>query len=493
MGFTRVYFRKGREMHCDYLMRRFFRAREGSIAINFGLTFAMVVGATVGAIEIEQMRKARSIMQDRLDATLLYLGNTDYKTTPQDAGAAYFRKTIEKTDLKVKTMTPTFVYDPASGEITGDVDFTLQGLLSGGVVADMPLDVHAVVAPKTKGKVEIAMVLDVSGSMGWTFDSNSNGAVGKRRIDGLFEAADAMFDVIYTNPLAVPAVAVIPYATSVDITDLFAARSTSEKTTEYEAMNATSLNQAGMAYGAPSLLNLTSNDVKERDHANTAAVYPAERYTSQNADGSYQLSLDAPSPTKRIPVYTERFSELWTDWRGEKFKVTAYGWQYYYGGTERPYMGLMPMTQNMQDVRDYVASFDPSGGTAGHIGAAWGLYALTPEWNTTFQHPAGQPMGFDETTEKYLVIMTDGQFNSQKDPNMSAADMYDYFQSVCTTARDKGIRVFTVGLLLDTTTETELKECAGATGAFFPVDDRLELVNAFRAIGRETGELRLIN
>lgn len=475
------------------LFKRFARDQRGSTAITFGLSFAMIVGATIGAVEIEQMRKARSVMQDRLDSTLLYLGNTEEKTTPQKVGEDYFRRAISQTDLQVKTMNPVFTYDPASGEITGDVDFTLKGLLSGGVIADVPLDIKAVVAPKTKGKVEIAMVLDVSGSMGWTFGSNNNGAVGQRRIDGLFEAADAMFDVIYTNPLATPAVAVIPYATSVDITDLFAAKSVAEKVTEYTSFNASSLSLASMAYGAPNLLQLTSADVKLRDHADTVAVFAAERYAGQNSDGSYQLSLDAPTVGKQIPVYTERYSELWTDWSGEKFKVTQYGWQYYYGGYERPYMGVMPMTQNMQEVRDYVADFTPSGGTAGHIGAAWGLYALTPEWNDTFQHEAGEPMPFDETTEKYLVFMSDGQFNSQKDPNMSNDEMYDYFQSVCSAARDKGVRVFTVGLLLDDTTERELSECAGETGAFFPVDDRLQLVEAFKSIGRETGELRLIN
>ncbi len=480
-------------MIANILIKRFLRDRRGSVAVNFGLTFTLILGATLGAIEVEQMRKARSIMQDRLDSTLLYLGNTDEKTSPQAVGEDYFRRSIDRTDLQVKTMNPVFTYDEVSGEITGEVDFTLNGLLSGGVVADVPLDIKSVVAPKTKGEVEIAMVLDVSGSMGWTFDSDNNGAVGKRRIDGLFEAADKMFDVIYTNPLAIPSVAVIPYATSVDITDLFAARSTADKVTGYSSMYENSLSQTSMAYGAPNLLDLKSSDVKLRDHADTVAVYPGERYERQNSDGTYQLSLDAPKASKQIPVYTERFSELWTDRRGDKFKVTAYGWRYYYGGHERPYMGLMPMTRNMQEVRDYVASFEPNGGTAGHIGAAWGLYALTPEWHDTFAHPAGQPMDFDETTEKYLVFMSDGQFNSQKDPTMSNSEMYDYFQSVCTMAREKGVRVFTVGLLLDSVTETELKQCAGDTGAFFPVDDRLQLVEAFKSIGRETGQLRLIN
>lgn len=475
------------------LLRKFSKDKKGSTALGLGLTFTMVTGATIGAIEIEQMQKARNIMQDKLDATILYLGNSEHKTTPQDAGEAYFRSTIEATDLDLIEMVPVFVYNETTGEITGTVDFEIRGLMTGGLIADKALDVKAVATPKTTGKVEIAMVLDVSGSMRWKFDSEQNGNIGERRIDGLFEAAGAMFDTIYQNPQAVPAVAVIPYAASVDITDLYAATSTSGRSSKFkDAWGNRSLNNIGMSWGAPSLAAVDSDDVTLRNHADTIGVWAAERYTAKNSDGTYNISLSEPTGNHEIPVYTEESAEIWTSWRnGNKFKVSPWWGQYYYGGYESPYMGVLPMTKNMQTVRDYVASFAPNGGTAGHIGAAWGLYALTPEWNGIFQHPAGAPQSFDDTTEKYLVIMTDGQFNSQKDPNMSDADMYKYFQSVCATARDNGVRIFTVGLLVDTNTETQLDECSDTSGKFYSVDDRLQLVDAFKSIGRETGELRL--
>ena len=156
-----------------------------------------------------------------------------------------------------------------------------------------------------------------------------------------------------------------------------------------------------------------------------------------------------------------------------------------------PTKGIMPLTTDAQAVRDYVASFEPSGGTAAHIGAAWGLYALTPEWGDLFDHPAGDPVEWNSETDKFLVIMTDGQFNSQKDPNMNTTELYKYFQSVCTKARDNGVRIYTIGLLLDSATDAVMSECAGNTGKYFPVDNRLELRAAFGAVGGETGELRL--
>ena len=491
-------------MKLSSLLRKFSKDKKGSTAIGLGLTFTMVTGATIGAIEIEQMQKTRNVMQDKLDATVLYLGQSEYKTTPQDAGEAYFRSTIEATDLELTSMAPTFVYDEVSGKITGDVVFQIKGLMTGGLVAGKNLEIKAVAAPRVTGKVEIAMVLDVSGSMGWKFEDQTNAPVGQRRIDGLFEAAEGMFDVIYQNPMAVPAVAVIPYATSVDITDLVANTDEATREAGYEghkintnyygnligSLGGLDLEDVGMAYGGPTIASLTADDVTVRNHKDTMAIYAAERYKRQAANGNYVVGLSKPNSNNQIPVYTETKSRLINTNNGIR-KISPYWGGWYYGGYERPTMGVMPMTKDVQAVRDYVEDFTPAGGTAGHIGAAWGLYALTPAWNNTFDHPAGKPQSFDETTEKYLVIMTDGEFNSQKDPNMDDDEMYKYFQSVCGKARQKGVRVFTVGLLASTKTDTELAECAGDTGKYYPADNRLQLVEAFKSIGRETGELRL--
>ena len=491
-------------MKLSSLLRKFSKDKKGSTAIGLGLTFTMVTGATIGAIEIEQMQKTRNVMQDKLDATVLYLGQSEYKTTPQDAGEAYFRSTIAATDLDLLEMTPKFVYDDVSGKITGDVTFQIKGLMTGGLVAGKDMRIEAIAAPRVTGTVEISLVLDVSGSMGWAFTNQNNAALGERRIDGLFEAADEMFNVIYQNPAAIPAVAVIPYATSVDITDLYAKTDASTRSAGYigheretdsygnliGSLGGLNLSDVGMAYGGPTLASITSDQVTERDHSNTMAIYAAERYQSQANNGNYVIGLSKPNADNKIPVYTESKSRIIQTYYGPR-KISPYWGGWYYGGYERPTMGVMPMTKNVQAVRDYVEDFTPAGGTAGHIGAAWGLYALTPSWDNTFDHPAGKPQSFDETTEKYLVIMTDGEFNSQKDPNMDDDEMYKYFQSICGKARSKGVRVFTVGLLASTKTDTELSECAGDTGKYYPADSRLQLVEAFKSIGRETGELRL--
>ncbi len=485
------------------LLKRFSKDKRGSTSISLSLVFTMLIGATIGSIEIGRLQKARSIMQDRLDAAVLYLGNSDYVTSPQEAGEAYFRNTVGLTDLDIVSMVPKFEYDNATGAVNANVRFKLRSLLTGGLVPEREQSLEAMATPKTSGTVEIAMVLDVSGSMNWSFNSEDNAAIGERRIDGLFEAAEGMFDVIDQNPTASPSVAVIPYATSVDITDLYAATSQDDRIQGYTVHDTgflgnnagnLRLDDVGMRNNGPTLLSVTSDDVTERDHANTMAIYPAERFVRKNTNG-YQVSLRAPDSNNQLPIYTETRSGLYSFNVGTR-KVSFYRDRFgisrpRLGGYERPYMGVLPMTKNIDDVRKYVKSFTPGGGTAGHIGAAWGLYALSPHWADIFDHPAGPPQRFKDTTEKYLVIMTDGQFNSQKTEGMTTEDMYAYFQSVCARARGRGVRVFTVGLLVDKNTDSQLSRCSGDSGSYYPADDRLQLIDAFRSIGRETGELRL--
>ena len=498
------------------LLRRFFRHNSGSIGLGLGLTMTMAAAATIGAVEIERMNKARSVMQDRLDMTVLHLGNTDDLATPQATGESYFRSQIDASDLDIVSMTPVFNYDSVTGSVDAVVDFEISSLMTGGFIDDHSLSVRSGATPRTKGNIEISMVLDVSGSMGWGFTSQHNAHKGSRRIDGMHEAAAAMFDKIYENPNVTPSVSVIPYADSVDISDLFAATSTGERLQGYRDANPHNiLNYLGLNRDKPldqvgmltvntsnlelflSLEELSPDDLELRDRSHTMGVWAAERYRHKRGDGGYDIRVEAPSSSDQMPVFTEEFSELWSNFAfpyiygREQIKVSPFRGLYYYGGTVSPTIGVLPMTTDTQAVRDYVASFQPRGGTAGHIGAAWGLYSLSPDWDGVFDHPAGTPVAWDESTEKYLVFMSDGQFNSQQDSEMDTDDLYAYFQSVCTKARSLGVRIFTVGLLLDDNTEQQLSQCAGNTGRFYSVDSRLQLVNAFKAVGREAGQLRL--
>jgi hypothetical protein len=309
-----------------------------------------------------------------------------------------------------------------------------------------------------------------------------------RRADSLQEAVDGMFDVIYSNPQVTPAVSVIPYSNSVDITDVFVQNDKSK----FEAANGWTMEGLGID-------DLDASDVTYQDRSSGKGVWSVERFKSQKSDGSYNLSLSKPA-NEEIPVLSQGEMQTWCNnhyyyYYGTRCIKVSKGPdnRYYIGGYFKSTNGLLTMTQNAPVVRSYVKSLEPAGGTAGHLGAAWGLYSLVPSWQNFFKHDAGKPQKFDKTTEKYLVIMTDGEFNSAQKAGMSSDDIFQYFSSICAKARSKNITIFTVGLKVtdDTKTSLGLQNCVGTTGRYFPVESHEELKDAFIKIGRETGELRL--
>ena len=458
----------------------------------FGLIFTTVMGAVGFAVDFERAQNEKKIVQNHLDATLLHLGRSDDKSDPQAPGTKFLLASLRQSSLDVENLTPTFTYDPVEGSVTGTVKITPRSIISGGIMPEITMEVTSKAKPKVTGTVEIALVLDNSGSMNFGIDSTAESYVSppNRRADSLQTAVSGMFDVIYSNPQVTPAVSVIPYATSVDITDMFARNDSGV----FTGANGASLYSLGLS-------NLDLNSILYQNHTSGKGVWAAERFLNQNSDGSYNISLDKPNNgSQAIPVLSQSKMERWCSDRYYRYYGSrcinvskAPNGKWYIDGYYRPTNGILPMTKDSQTVRNYVSAFEPNGGTAGHIGAAWGLYSLLPSWYSFFDHDAGAPQSLGETTEKYLVIMTDGEFNSAQTSSMWTNDIFTYFSSICAIARENDITIFTVGLKVveDTKTDLSLRECVGKTGRYFSVDNHEGLKGAFKDIGREAGVLRI--
>ncbi len=471
-------------------MKSFRTSESGSTAIMFGLLFTTIMGTVGFAVDYERAQNERKIVQKHLDATLIHLGRGNKKTQPQEPGSKYLLDSLAQAKIETENINPTFTYDAVEGSITGTVNIRPRTIISGGILPEIEMQVVSKAKPRVVGTVEIALVLDNSGSMNFSIHNDSETYVSapNRRADSLQEAVGGMFDVIYSNPTVTPAVSVIPYANSVDITDVFVKNPKSS----FKGANGWTMEGLGID-------DLDASDVTYQDRSQGKGVWATERFVRKNSNGSYREDLGSPA-SRAMPVLSQGTMQTWCHsnyayYYGTRCIQVAKGpnGQWYKGGYYKATNGILTMTDDSQVVRDYVASFEPKGGTAGHIGAAWGLYTLVPWWNGFFDHEAGKPQAFAETTEKYLVIMTDGEFNSTQDSSMSGDDVFNYFGSICAKARSKDITVFTVGLKVveNTKTDISLRECAGDSGRYFPVADHEELKDAFVKIGRETGGLRI--
>ena len=175
-----------------------------------------------------------------------------------------------------------------------------------------------------------------------------------------------------------------------------------------------------------------------------------------------------------------------------------------------PTATVLPLTDIYQqskvdEIKQRINALKGFGGTAGHLGVAWGFYTLSPNWGSIWPYDS-RPRSYDpEKTIKTIVLMTDGMFNVSYDtaaenkwPNVNAENSTiagtSGFQAlkICEEARKSGreIRIYAVGFQTTLAAEELLKECAGADN-FFTADTAAELSEAFRTIAESLTSMRV--
>jgi hypothetical protein len=162
-----------------------------------------------------------------------------------------------------------------------------------------------------------------------------------------------------------------------------------------------------------------------------------------------------------------------------------------------PVVGL---SDDKRMLRNTVRSYDARGTTAGHLGAQWAWYLVSPNWGGVLGSESAPAPYKDGKTVKAVVLMTDGANNTLGGRNYGngsaqARQSDDRVRQICTSMRDGAhdIIVFTVGFQLggDANALNLLRDCAGASSRFFPAEDRNELRAAFIEIATQLTSLRL--
>ena len=341
---------------------------------------------------------------------------------------------------------PRVRVDRQTSTVTMTVDVAMSsiaGSLSGllPVIAFSP---SATASYEVK-RVELSMVLDITGSM---CDSPPMSAAGAcfsgTKIDGLKEAAEDIIKVL-SNSTTTPGlirVGLVPYAAAVN---------------------------AGPYFGP----------VTWGTHADTCVV---ER------DGAAAYTDDAP----------DGYNHLGTS-------STAERWYY-----SCPASQVVPLTDIARSgdrnvLIEEVKALKAYGGTAGHIGTAWGWYMVSPKW-TGIWPASGDPKPKSPNVTKAVLLMTDGEFNIAYDnggetvafPGPGATDVaipgsspYQAKQ-LCDNMKMKadGVVIYSVAFQAPANAEALLKHCSGESN-FYDANNSAELKAAFRSIAEKLTSLKL--
>ncbi len=488
------------------LLSRFRGDTRGGIALMGGLMIGILSTSVIAAVDITEMTVTKQKMQDRLDSTVLYATLQEEFREPgneqklQDAARKYLIDSVVSTGVKADSISTDFTYDQTRDRIVGKVNFTPPAIFTGSILVPHGMFVEAEAAPSRPSKLELSLVLDMSGSMNFAVSNDvpEKAAVGSRRIDALRDGVDALMRTLKETEEIEAKYTVVPYATSVDLTEMFD-KAGAKKNSWFKGANGKDLPTvcSGGRLHVMICTWLTGLSGRGVEKPSPPGAWGGELYNAKTGD-SFSLDLKGPGFSNKIPVvsqgprgiychdsYIETYGERCVD------TVKVNGGLYVERDYFAPRVGPLAQTDNPGEVTKYMNTLQAQGATAGHIGAAWGLYALSPEWDEVFRHPTGEPAKFTDPTQKMMIIMTDGDFTVTHDDSMSLQETYAYFQSVCSLARSQGVIVYTVGLRSSALTDAELTKCAGGKENYFPATSREGLIKAFEEIAEKATAVRL--
>ncbi len=450
----------------------FLHNEDGTTVPAFALLFMSMFTSIGGAVDVGQAVSTRMKMQQALDAATVAVctrGNRD----AEDVLRAYlaeqlgkFGKTLQAEPAEGQTAPlPTgnevqlinAEFDPVTGAIKPTLA-TVQDTNILKLVGIDQIDIQAISNVKCGSKrLELSLVMDVTGSM----DDKVSGV---RKIDSLKEAANDVLDIFqYNIDAGATKIALVPFSETVNVGATYAP-----------------MVRGNIPNGTSTSTTSPKKTLKFRNKNNNWAYYNISNCVSERINSD---KYNDTAPACSGDTCTSRVGLVYTS-----------------NGNCAPGNLLVPLSTDRTMLANEINSYYPSGYTAGHIGAAWGWYTLSPKWASVWTNNVPEAHNPEELI-KATIIMTDGEFNTQyKDGvqdrfhknSANNGSSNSQFESVCNgmknpTNADEKIIVYTVGFGLDPNgaTATRLKNCASDnTKYFFPYNGE-QLREAFKSIGNQ--------
>jgi Flp pilus assembly protein TadG len=456
---------------------RFARNRSGNFAVLTGVSMLPIVLAVGFCVNLAQAYQVKSSLQAALDSAMTSTARniTTGAIKKEDARKAVEKFLLGNSDGKFADK-GEFVLDTL---VTDDAAKTLEGTAYAYVDSAFPLfgkDPKVSVtsaALYSDKKVEIAMMLDITGSMK---------ADRKKKTDKIGDLQTAAKNAVGLamkqnwdpqNPRV--RVAIIPYA---------------------QAVNAGAL----------------AGDVVFVEKAGGADLPPAEdavvlaKADASGSDGSRPDNCSTERRTAKGQADTsdDEPTALRVNNQGKKYRAKVNRDDRM---TKCPQAEVIPLTADSVKLLATIETFEADGETAGGIGAQWAYYMLSPKWRTTIRD-AGLGNGPADINKnkiaKVAILMTDGEFNTafagvkQGDEPILKQDTRarTNAESICSAMKKDGIEVYTVGFqLTEANAKTVLKNCStpdvSSIKHYFEASTGAELDAAFSEIIKNTERLTL--
>lgn len=528
-------------------IRRMAADRDGGVMIVFAFAIIPVLFLTGMAVDYGRASNAQARLQSAADAAALATMNAQFTTEADRISIAQqvFEKNIASDSYLVGTQPTIDASAPGTTQVTAHAEIPTAFLK----LAQVPtIGVNATASASTSAssaKLEVAVMIDVTGSMGQTRN-------GETKIASLKTASADLLDILFPNGATTSTttrVGIVPMAdfvnagpyaaaaTGLSSTGSYAKGSNlgSTKSGSYGNLNYSGASGGGNGHGfnanssggTYSSTYCTGSSQYQTVQGYTVGT-PADQGAGGASQGQYAKYWKTEHHTKYYtlqygyytPVYassctpaadqsgqlitcvTERTgSGAYTDAlpasgsyvgaynQGRTSSVVNYSsdGKCYTAGRELPQ--IIPMTNDRSTLEDFFDTATIGGGTPGHLGHAWAYYMLSPAWSSVWP-TASQPVAYGTANvTKAAVIMTDGEYNEQ----YSSASSRDQAQALCTAMKAKGIKVYTIGFGFsaspsagssEANAKDMLTQCSSGSNHYFFPYDGAALRQAFQTIGQ---------
>lgn len=365
------------------------------------------------------------------------------------------------------------VYIDETEELEGHVSCTQATTLS-QIAGIKKLDFNvSSAATYGIGKLEIAFVFDVSGSMG------SSNRMTNLKVAAL-EAVDVLLPVEgYPGDPEDIRLAMVSYDTMVNAGPYFKAVTNEEPTRTYT--------YTGSIYQATSCRS--TNWWGQCTQWNYGWVGPQTR--------TYTITNTCVWERQGAERYTDRSpgNNRWLSTVGASFNSSTDSWSLVNPSSTNPWCNTdvpVPLTYNRQPLINFINGMRPRGNTAGHIGQAWGWYLISPEWNNVWP-AASQALPYDEPdATKVVIMMSDGEYNQTiQGVNTGSPRSNVQARAVCDQMKTKGVVIYTVGFNAPNAGQQVLDYCASNPAFSFRPSNGQELTEAYKNIARSISDLRI--
>ncbi|HMN72256.1 MAG TPA: pilus assembly protein TadG-related protein [Rhodoblastus sp.] len=461
-------------------MRRFRNDRSGAAAVFFAIALFPILLCAGAAVDYASAIRMRTTLTSSLDSAALSVAVA--KSSGQNVNLA----DAALTQAVQKALQASLGPFAASANVAATASIDGSGALAASAQIGVPTRFMSLVGIRSinvtattrvsmsAGPVELAMVLDTTGSMA--------GA----KIAALQTAATSLTNTLFSVPNATSNVkmAVVPFTDYVNIG--LADRNASWLTGAQDYTTPAS----GSCQDYPNMVctggYTTVNATCTNDGVSSPCSYQAcNGYTQQ---GTYQW---CPTPV----------THSWYGCVGSRNYPTDVGASADVADATNPVPALLDygcatalqrLTNNQSSIQTAINNLTASGETYIAPALLWGWRVLSP------YTPYADGAAYNSRARKYLVLMTDGyNTHSPNYPDHEGTDTStanDLTAQTCTAIKAKGITIYAVAFQVsDPTIKAILQNCATTSSGYFDSASSLDLLTAFQQIGAAITQVRIVN